>query len=111
MTGKLKITRGSGNVFVDVGFPPGEVSVDIYGAPTPYHGDDSYRSLLEPLLKQDGVRLHGAIAHDRVARAAHVLRVAADDPRFSRCLLHVPRGCRRADTCRSGASWQTTAAA
>ncbi len=49
--------------------PPGAVSVDIYGAPTPYHGDDSYRTQLEPLLTQEGVRLHGAIAHDRVAGA------------------------------------------
>jgi GT2 family glycosyltransferase/glycosyltransferase involved in cell wall biosynthesis len=49
--------------------PRGAVSVDLFGGYAPYHGDDSYREQLEPFLKQDGVRVHGAIAHDRVAQA------------------------------------------
>ena len=47
--------------------PRGSVSVDLYGAHTAYHGDDSYRRRLEPLLDQPGVRMHGPIAHDAVA--------------------------------------------
>ncbi|OFW32909.1 MAG: hypothetical protein A3G76_14120 [Acidobacteria bacterium RIFCSPLOWO2_12_FULL_65_11] len=49
--------------------PPDAVSVDLFGAYSAYHGDDSYRQRLEPLLKQDVVRAHGAIAHERVADA------------------------------------------
>jgi GT2 family glycosyltransferase len=49
--------------------PPGSVSVDLYGAHTPYHGDDSYRGLLEPLLDQPDVRMRGPIAHDAVPAA------------------------------------------
>ncbi len=49
--------------------PRDAVSVDLFGAYSAYHGDDRYRAQLEPLLTQDGVRAHGAIAHDRVAQA------------------------------------------
>ena len=49
--------------------PPGSVSVDLYGGHVAYHGDDGYREQLEPLLRQAGVRLHGAIEHERVAGA------------------------------------------
>jgi GT2 family glycosyltransferase/glycosyltransferase involved in cell wall biosynthesis len=49
--------------------PRGAASVDLYGSFAPYHGDDSYRVQLEPLLRQDGVRSHGSIAHDDVAEA------------------------------------------
>jgi GT2 family glycosyltransferase/glycosyltransferase involved in cell wall biosynthesis len=49
--------------------PGGTVSVDLFGAHAAYHGDDSYRTRIEPLLKQDGVHVHGAIAHERVAHA------------------------------------------
>jgi GT2 family glycosyltransferase/glycosyltransferase involved in cell wall biosynthesis len=49
--------------------PQGAVSLDLYGAPTPYHGDDSYRTLIESLLHHEGVRLHGPVAHDRVSEA------------------------------------------
>jgi GT2 family glycosyltransferase/glycosyltransferase involved in cell wall biosynthesis len=45
------------------------VSVDLFGAFAPYHGDDSYRHRLTPLLTQEHVRAHGAIPHDRVAEA------------------------------------------
>jgi len=49
--------------------PQGAWSVDLFGAYSAYHGDDSYRQQLEPLLRGDGVRVHGAIAHERVAEA------------------------------------------
>ena len=49
--------------------PRGSVTVDLYGAHTAYHGDDSYRRRLEPLLDHPGVRMHGPIAHDAVALA------------------------------------------
>ena len=49
--------------------PAGAATVDLFGAHSPYHGDDSYRQQLEPLLKRDGVRAHGAIARDGIAQA------------------------------------------
>jgi GT2 family glycosyltransferase/glycosyltransferase involved in cell wall biosynthesis len=49
--------------------PRGAVSVDLFGPYSAYHGDDRYRHQLEPLLKQDGVTVHSAIPHDRVAQA------------------------------------------
>ena len=49
--------------------PRGSVSVDLFGAYSAYHGDDSYRQQIEPLLKQEAVQVHGAIPHDRVAQA------------------------------------------
>jgi glycosyltransferase involved in cell wall biosynthesis len=49
--------------------PRGSVSVELFGAYSPYHGDDSYRAQLEPLLQGEGVRAHGAIAHEQVADA------------------------------------------
>lgn len=49
--------------------PRGSVSVDLFGGYAPYHGDDGYRTRLDGLVAQDGVRAHGAIPHDRVAAA------------------------------------------
>jgi len=49
--------------------PAGRVTVDLFGAVTPYHGDDSYRATLEPLLARPYVRLHGSIEHRQVAAA------------------------------------------
>ena len=49
--------------------PRGSVSVDLFGADSPYHGDDSYRYRLEPLLNREGIRVHGAVAHDRIPQA------------------------------------------
>ena len=49
--------------------PRGSVSVDLFGACSAYHGDDSYRAQLEPLLHGEGIRAHGAIAHEQVADA------------------------------------------
>jgi GT2 family glycosyltransferase/glycosyltransferase involved in cell wall biosynthesis len=49
--------------------PRGAASVDLYGGYAAYHGDDSYRTRLDALVGQDGVRMHGAIPHDRVSQA------------------------------------------
>jgi GT2 family glycosyltransferase len=49
--------------------PRGSASVDLFGAYSPYHGDDSYRVRLEPLVREEGVRVHGTIAHEKVAEA------------------------------------------
>ena len=49
--------------------PPGAASVDVYGADCAYHGDTSYRKKLEPLLKQEHVRVHGAIDHSQIPTA------------------------------------------
>ena len=49
--------------------PRGSASVDLFGAYVPYHGDDSYRHQLSPLLQRDHVRVHGAIAHEQVSKA------------------------------------------
>jgi GT2 family glycosyltransferase len=49
--------------------PRGSASVDLFGGYTAYHGDDRYRARLDRLAAQEGVRVHGAIPHDRVAQA------------------------------------------
>jgi GT2 family glycosyltransferase len=46
--------------------PRGTASLDMVGGYSAYHGDDSYKSRLEPLLKHDAVRVHGAVPHDRI---------------------------------------------
>lgn len=48
---------------------PGEVQVDLYGALVPYHGDDSYRRRLDPLLALPHVRHHGSVPHGQVPAA------------------------------------------
>lgn len=45
---------------------PNEVTVDLIGAHTAYHGDDSYRQRLAPLLALEGVRHLGPMPHDRI---------------------------------------------
>jgi GT2 family glycosyltransferase/glycosyltransferase involved in cell wall biosynthesis len=49
--------------------PRRSVAVDLFGACSAYHGDDSYRKQIEPLLHGEGVRAHGAIPHEQVAEA------------------------------------------
>lgn len=51
------------------GLPPGAATLEIYGSFAGYHGDDSYRLRVEPLLRQPGVRHHGAIGRSEVPRA------------------------------------------
>jgi GT2 family glycosyltransferase len=71
--------------------PRASISVDLYGAHTAYHGDDSYRDRLELLLDQPGVRMHGPIAHDSVASALaciDVLVVPSIWPENSPLVIH-----------------------
>ena len=49
--------------------PRGAVTVDLFGAPCAYHGDDSYRGKLAPLLAPSFVHVHGPIAHEQIAEA------------------------------------------
>ena len=49
--------------------PAGAATVDLFGEITAYHGDDSYRPRLTPLIAQAGVTMHGAIPHERVPEA------------------------------------------
>ena len=51
------------------GLPPGAASVTLYGAYTPYHGDDSYRARLSPLLSLPGVHNPGPVPHEAVPQA------------------------------------------
>src|SRR5262245_25491198 len=51
------------------GLPPGSASLSLFGACVAYHGDDSYRHTLAPLLAQPGVRHVGPIPHARVPEA------------------------------------------
>ena len=51
------------------GLPPGRASLQLFGAHAAYHGDDSYRALLEPLLRLPGVRYGGALPHAEVPAA------------------------------------------
>ena len=41
--------------------PAGSIEVEVLGGGTAYHGDDSYARVLEPLLHQRFVRLHGTV--------------------------------------------------
>jgi GT2 family glycosyltransferase/glycosyltransferase involved in cell wall biosynthesis len=53
--------------------PAGLATVHVYGDHAAYHGDDTYRSRLEPLLRLPGVVHHGTVAHERVAAALAAL--------------------------------------
>jgi GT2 family glycosyltransferase/glycosyltransferase involved in cell wall biosynthesis len=53
--------------------PRGAATLDLYGEITAYHGDDSYRARLAPLLTIPGVRHHGAVTHERALRALATL--------------------------------------
>lgn len=55
--------------------PREAATVDVHGAHAAYHGDDSYRACLEPLLKTPGVRAHGAIGRAALAHALSSLDV------------------------------------
>jgi GT2 family glycosyltransferase len=68
--GSLMVSKAPHLLLEAIGrLPRGSVSVDLYGGHAAYHGDDSYRAQLEPLLGQAGVQLHGAIAHEQVGQA------------------------------------------
>src|SRR5438132_740018 len=68
--GSLMVSKGPDVLLEAIWhLPVGSVSVDFFGVYFAYHGDDSYRLRLEPLLRQHGVQIRGPIAHDRVAHA------------------------------------------
>jgi len=53
----------------------GSVSVDLFGAYAPYHGDDSYRTRMDSLLAAADARAHGAIPHAQVPAALAAIDV------------------------------------
>jgi len=57
------------------GLPPDRLSVTLHGAVQPYHGDDSYRARLAPLLAQPAVWHAGPLPHEDVPRALEVIDV------------------------------------
>ena len=65
------------HVLLEVGrrLPAGLASVNLLGAPSDYHGDASYRAVLEPLLKLPGVNLRGPQSRERVPDALASLDV------------------------------------
>jgi GT2 family glycosyltransferase/glycosyltransferase involved in cell wall biosynthesis len=46
--------------------PEGSAALTIVGGHSPYHGDDSYRGQLEPLLQTPGVTAQGAVPLDAI---------------------------------------------
>ncbi len=57
------------------GLPEGRATLELLGSPAPYHGDDSYRKRLAPLLTRPGVHHRGAVPHAEVPRALAALDV------------------------------------
>ncbi|MFH1132674.1 MAG: glycosyltransferase [Pseudomonadota bacterium] len=57
------------------GLPEGTMSLDFFGEIAAYHGDDSYRTVLEPLLNQKGIQHHNALPHKEIPRALAKLDV------------------------------------
>lgn len=51
------------------GLDPSRARLEVFGGIAGYHGDDSYRSVVEPLLDQPGVTVHGPVPHERIAEA------------------------------------------
>jgi len=66
--GSLMVSKGPA-ILLDAAamLSEGRVAVDVFGAHTAYHGDDSYRAQLEPKLSRAGVRWHGPLPHERLA--------------------------------------------
>lgn len=48
--------------------PAGQATLSLFGGHQPYHGDDSFRQRLRPLLDQPGVVHHGAVPHPDIPR-------------------------------------------
>jgi glycosyltransferase involved in cell wall biosynthesis len=51
------------------GLPAGSARLDVFGAYTPYHGDERYRRQLDRVLGRPGVRVAGPLPHADVPRA------------------------------------------
>ncbi len=58
--GSLMVSKGPA-VLLEAfrGLPPESAMLELYGAFVPYHGDSSYRQILDSLLDQPGVSSHG----------------------------------------------------
>lgn len=71
--------------------PAGSVSVELFGSHVPYHGDDSYRARLAPLLTHPTVTTHGTVSHEKVPDAfasIDVLVVPSVWPENSPLVIH-----------------------
>jgi glycosyltransferase involved in cell wall biosynthesis len=71
--------------------PSNAFSVTLYGAHTPYHGDESYRRRLAPLLEHPHVVLRGPLPHADVPEALaslDVLVVPSIWPENSPLVIH-----------------------
>jgi len=55
--------------------PDGSATLDIFGAYSAYHGDDSYWPVLARSMREGRVRFHGAIPHDRMAEVMGTIDV------------------------------------
>ncbi len=68
--GSLMVSKGP-HVLLEAarGLPTGSVSVELFGAHTAYHGDASYRRVLDPLLDTAGVTVHGPTDHATIGSA------------------------------------------
>ena len=54
---------------------PSSASLQLFGVPVAYHGDDSYRDRLAPLMHTPGVQMRGPLPHDAVPTALASLDV------------------------------------
>ena len=73
------------------GLEPGVATVYLFGVHVAYHGDDSYRERLAPLLEQPGVYLRGPVPHDRIPAtlaALDILVVPSVWPENSPLVIH-----------------------
>jgi glycosyltransferase involved in cell wall biosynthesis len=68
--GSLMISKGA-HVLLEAcsALLPERASLYVFGEPVGYHGDDSYRRQIEPLLAGPGIHRMGPIAHERVPEA------------------------------------------
>jgi glycosyltransferase involved in cell wall biosynthesis len=74
--GSLMISKGPHVLLESISrLPHDALSVAIYGDHTPYHGDESYRDRLAPLVAQPNVTVHGPIPHADVPKALSALDV------------------------------------
>ncbi len=71
--------------------PDGAATLDLHGAYVPYHGDDAYRGVLEPLLRTPHVTMHGWHAETDMGRVyadIDVLVVPSIWPENSPLVIH-----------------------
>jgi GT2 family glycosyltransferase/glycosyltransferase involved in cell wall biosynthesis len=75
--GSLMVSKGV-HVLLEAAatLPESAIAVDLFGPWSAYHGDDSYRGRIAPLMRAN-VKHHGHIAHQRVADALGSIDVLA----------------------------------